>query len=118
MNITKKTTVTSSQGGAFDLNIILVGDQTVSDSRTAKGSQNLNSLVNDVATIYGATSPGPNLKIGNINAIEWSCNQGGEPYATVDISQLGAYVRQLLNTGPRGRTRKVTERFFSQWNYG
>ncbi len=110
VNITKKTTVTSSQGGAFDLNIILVGDQTVSDSRTAKGSQNLNSLVNDVATIYGATSPGPNLKIGNINAIEWSCNQGGEPYATVDISQLGAMFGSsstLVPVGEQGKSLNV-----------
>ncbi|MDR3606515.1 MAG: hypothetical protein P4M08_03940 [Oligoflexia bacterium] len=77
----------ANSGGAVDLNVILVGDQNVNDSRTGRGQQNLNLLFQNVYNIYSQTST--NVKLGKINAIEWPSAQGGEPYANIDVSEIG-----------------------------
>lgn len=85
-----------SNRGAMDLNLILVGEQNVIDSRTSKGKQNLNALMDHIYRMYFTDNTGStNLKLGAINVIEWGCEEGGDTYATVDYTQIGT----LLSTG-------------------
>lgn len=80
----------TGNNGAVDLNIILVGTRNINDSRTAKGKQNLDALLTHFYNHYytdNSTSVG--VKIGAINVMEWTCENGGDGYATVDISNIG-----------------------------
>jgi hypothetical protein len=84
--VKKKTAATIA--GAVDLNVILVGTTTVNASRTVKGQQNLDTLLSAVQTYYGQAGVG--IKLGQITAIEWPCEAGGDAYANVGTSGLGA----------------------------
>ena len=75
----KKTSSHGSVGGAVDLNLILVGTTNVQASRTAKGQQNLNTLVSNLASYFGQSNL--NLKLGTIKSIEWPCESGGDQYS-------------------------------------
>lgn len=83
--IVKKDTDTRASGlpgkGAIDLNVILMGAQTIADSKTARGQQNLNLLFTEVQTVLNSAV---GVKLGSINAYEWA---DGE--ANPDIDTLG-----------------------------
>ena len=87
LQVTKKTDSGSTSNGAFDLNIVLVGSDVITASRTAKGQQNLNTLIASVNNVYNQTSTG--VQLGTITPVEWTCEQGGDAYATVDSTQIG-----------------------------
>lgn len=91
LKVVRKTDAAAD--GAIDINVVLVGDTNVLASRTAKGQANLDLLVNAMADLYAPSGSG--VKIGEVRAIEWSCNDGGEPYAGVSTSQLA----DLYTTG-------------------
>jgi hypothetical protein len=74
--------------GALDINVVLVGTTTVNASRTAKGQQNLNTLFGQMSQYYQQAST--SIKLGTVNAIEWPCETGGDAYANVGTSGLGA----------------------------
>jgi hypothetical protein len=86
VTVIKKTSDRITPGGATDINLILVGNSNINASRTAKGQQNLNTLIKDVAEHF--KQAGTEVRIGNINAIEWPCSTGGETYANPDVSVL------------------------------
>ncbi len=84
-SIVKKDTDTRASGipgkGAIDLNVILVGAQTVNDSRTARGQQNLNLLFTEVQSVLNSAV---GVKFGAINAYEWSDGESNP-----DVDTLG-----------------------------
>ncbi len=82
----KKTSTRTSPGGAFDINLILVGSNNIKASRTAKGQQNLNTLAAQISDYYSQAST--NLKLGAVHAIEWPCDSGGDQYSTTSVSEL------------------------------
>ena len=85
--ITKKDTteLESSGNGALDINVILVGEESVNAARTKRGKENLDSLFSSVNDHYNQSGSG--IKIGNIEVTEW-CNSSSEEYADVDLEDL------------------------------
>lgn len=80
-------------GGAVDVNVVLVGTTNIQASRTSAGKSNLDALLTNVQTTLIANNAGTtatNLKLGEIKAYEWTCEQGGDAYANVDINDLGS----------------------------
>jgi hypothetical protein len=88
VTIVKKTNPNITPAGAVDLNLILVGTANITASRTAKGQQNLNTLVSAIADYYSQSSS--NVKLGTVRGIEWGCEQNGDDFANVNISDLGS----------------------------
>jgi hypothetical protein len=103
LTVTKKKDVNA--GGAVDLNVILVGDQNVNDSHTAKGQQNLNLLFQDVYNLYNQS--GTAVQLGNINVIEWADAQGGAPYANIDVSEIGFMFQNVAPLLPVGSAARA-----------
>lgn len=106
--MTRTNTVSTTVGGGTDINIILVGNTVIQESRSATGGRNLNTLINDVMNIYGATSP--NIKIGAVNAIEWTCDNGGDTYGPLLVSQMPdmfAETSSLVSSGEQGKSFNV-----------
>lgn len=105
--------------GAIDLNVIIVGNSNINDSRTAKGQQNLNELFNHVYEQFNAEAAsssvpavdnGPKVRLGQINVIEWDCSNGGDAYATISSSDDGAMYRaasSLLPSATEGKAVNV-----------
>lgn len=85
----------TAQNGAVDLNIILVGSKNVSDSRTAKGRQNLNQLFSTVQGMYDQQGLG--LKLGQLRAFDWN-DSTGESFANTPVENLA----ELFEVGSRG----------------
>ncbi len=85
----------SNAGGAIDLNVILVGSKNVQASRTAKGQKNLNTLFTKVYDYYNQS--GTAVKLGAIHAIEFPCDQCGDYYDSIEMSDL-SYL--YLNSAP------------------
>lgn len=92
VTVVKKTDTTardaSGNNGAVDLNVILTGTTNIQASRTSKGQQNLDALFQHVYNHFSQTGVG--VRLGKINVFEWSCDDGGDTYANVDLDDLGA----------------------------
>jgi hypothetical protein len=84
LTVVKKTD--QNAGGAVDLNVILVGTSNVQASRTAQGQRNLNTLFSKVYEYYNQA--GTDVKLGAVNAIEFPCDQCGDYYAKMPITDL------------------------------
>ena len=97
LRVVQKTKAANSTS-AIDLNLVLVGSNNVNASRTAKGKQNLDLLLQAVYDHYSQSNV--TTKIGRINVIEWPCESGGAAYAAVKASQLS----QLFQEGSRSFT--------------
>lgn len=90
VTLTTKTDNVALGGGhtaAIDFNVVLVGNKIINASRTARGSLNLNILFEQVRQHYIQTNS--NIKIGSINAYEWTCENGGDEYASPSVFDLG-----------------------------
>jgi hypothetical protein len=85
VTVLKKTS--SSQSGAVDLNLILVGTKNIADSRTPEGQRNLDALLARVSEHYRQPSVG--IRLGRIRAIEWGCDRGGDAFANTELDRLG-----------------------------
>ena len=83
----KKTDTTSTVGGAVDVNVVLVGTDTVNESRTTRGKLNLDLLMTGVHNLFSVAST--NVKLGTINAIEMPCESGGDAYMSLDSGSIG-----------------------------
>ena len=79
----------SVAGGAIDINVILVGTKNISDSRTAKGQQNLNALFTHVYEHF-FDNPSTIVKLGKITVYEWTCEAGGDLFSTINVDNIGA----------------------------
>jgi hypothetical protein len=104
--VVKKKDTTA--GGALDVNVILVGNNNVQASRTAKGQQNLDLLMKSFHDILNQTSS--TIKLGAINAIEWPCAEGGDAYANVDLADLGTMITagsSMVSASSQGRALNV-----------
>jgi hypothetical protein len=84
VTVIKKTD--SNAGGAIDLNVILVGTKNVQASRTTTGQRNLDTLFSKVYSYYNQAGTG--VKLGQINPIEFPCDQCGDYYADMPVSDL------------------------------
>jgi hypothetical protein len=97
--------------GALDLNVVLVGSENIADSHTAKGQQNLDALLTHVVSHFGATnSTTTDIRVGQINVIEWPCANDGDVYATVDIGDTGQMFRvgsALMPAGTEGKALNI-----------
>lgn len=111
LSVLKKTETTVATGGAFDLNVILVGANNINASRTVKGQQNLDALFTHVKNHYDQAASALGIKIGKVNVVEWGCEQGGEAYANVDISYLGSMFRDAASIIPAGTEGKALNIF-------
>ncbi len=80
----------TAASGALDVNLILVGTDTISASRTSAGQTNLNGLVGQVHTHLSQAGSG--AKLGKVSAYEWTCEAGGDAYASLDIDDLDAMI--------------------------
>jgi hypothetical protein len=89
--------------GALDINVVIVGNDNINASRTAKGKQNLNSIFQHVYDHYAQENSG--IDIGTINAIEWSCDDDGGHYQDISTDNLGA----LFLDGSTNRVPASTE---------
>ena len=106
----KKSTpaTTGASAGAIDFNVILVGDTTVQASRTTKGQQNLNTLMESVAGYFSQTAS--NVTLGTVNAVEWACSAGGESYSTLNIDDLGTMLQDgsaLADSSTQGKAMNL-----------
>ena len=90
VDVIRKKSATSVGGGALDLNVVLVGTKNIRDSRTEKGKQNLDALFAHFYNHYNADNASAvGVKLGAVNVYEWICENGGDVYANVDLSDRG-----------------------------
>lgn len=76
----------SAAGGAIDMNVVLVGSNNIRASRVAKGHLNLNTMFEALVNLYNQGSAA--TKIGRITVFEWSCENGGDAYASLSSSEM------------------------------
>lgn len=100
----------SSAGGAIDLNVILVGAKNIAASRTAKGQLNLNTLMASVQDLLNQ-SPN-NVKLGEVRAIEWGCETGGDAYAETDSGDLSKLISAGAGLLPASATTRALNLYF------
>jgi hypothetical protein len=97
--------------GALDLNVVLVGTKNIEDSRTDKGKANLNALFTHVYNHYFTNNQSSTgVKLGRINVYEWTCENGGDAYADVEIELTGEMFRTgsaLLPSSTEARALNV-----------
>jgi len=74
-------------------NIFLVGTKNIRASRTTKGKANLDALVGYLDRHYSQSARA--IRIARVNVYEWTCEQGGDAFASAQISRLG----DLFQTG-------------------
>jgi len=92
LNVIKKTD-TNASSGSVDVNLVVVGNTNINASRSAKGKQNLDTLLTALYGYYNQTNT--QIKIGKISVIEWPCSNQGDAYASLTTSQFG----QMLTAG-------------------
>lgn len=96
-----KTDSRDRNSGAGDrglgVNLILVGDRNISDSRTDSGARNLNLMFAEVNRIFSKES-GAALGLGQIKVYEWADADGGAEFSQVQASRLG----DLFESGSKG----------------
>jgi hypothetical protein len=109
VTVVKKTSTASPLRGALDINYILVGNKNIQASRTTKGQRNLNTLTTAFAQYLGQSNP--NIKLGNVQAIEWPCDTGGDQYANVDVADLGTMFKASSTLVPAGLDTKAMNIF-------
>lgn len=74
----------------MDLNVILVGDRNVQDSRTPKGKQNLDALFSHVyETYFEENQDTVGITIGRLSVFEWCGETGGDAFAVTGSERLG-----------------------------
>ncbi len=84
LTVAQKTS--TAAGGAVDLNVILVGNSVINASRTSQGQRNLNTAFAGAQSLYNTA--GTNVKFGTIRVFEWTCETGGDIYASLRSSDL------------------------------
>jgi len=87
----------TATNGAIDLNVVLVGDENISDSHTAKGAQNLNLLFRETHSLLKENA---GIGIGDIKVYEWKDVDGGDFYSQISINQVGVMFASASQTFP------------------
>jgi hypothetical protein len=93
VSVVEKKAATNPASGAVDINVILVGSHNISDSHTVAGQRNLNTMATALGTYLGNANS--NIKLGQVNVYELTCQEGGEALATISSDEVGI----LLQTG-------------------
>ena len=111
LSVYKKTTAATvgATTGAVDFNVFLVGDTNIQASRTAKGKQNLDTLVSTVAEYFAQANS--SIGVGSVNAVEWTCALGGNTYSDLPVSQLGTALSSGSALAPAGTEGKAINIF-------
>jgi hypothetical protein len=87
----------ASLNGGLNLNLILVGDQNIVDSRGVAGARNLNLLFKELNRLFSVES-GAHLGINEIKIYEWTNTNGASQYSQVSLDGLG----DLFESGSKG----------------
>lgn len=105
--IRKKRTAaytTSGQNGVLDINIILVGDTLIEQSRTDKGKQNLNAVMTHFVDHYNQSATG--IRLSKISVYEWGCANDGNTYKAPTLNEIEGLLKTgsgLLESDSEGR---------------
>ena len=105
VSLIKKSKNVDTNSGALDLNLIFVGYDVSQASRNAKGQINLDSMLTQLQSFYGI--PGVNVKLGAINAYEWT---DGDQYAdltTEQFGQMAAAASSIVQPSSEGKAINV-----------
>jgi hypothetical protein len=87
VQVVKKTRASNANGGAIDVNVVMVGYDVSQSSRSAKGKINLDTLLTRVQSYYDTS--GVSVKLGTITAYEWTA---GDQYAALSTGSFGDMV--------------------------
>ena len=87
----------ASLNGGLNLNLILVGDQNIADSRGIQGGRNLNFLLKELNRLF-LTESGSNIGLNEIKVYEWTDANGAAQYSQVGLDALG----NLFESGSKG----------------
>ena len=87
----------ASLSGGLSLNLILVGDQNIADSRGVSGARNLNLLFKELNRLF-LNESGANLALSDIKVYEWTNANGAGQYSQVSLDVLG----DLFESGSKG----------------
>jgi hypothetical protein len=111
LTVIKKTTAatTGDAAGAVDFNVFLVGDKNVQASRTAKGKQNLDTMLSAVADYFSQANA--NIKLGAVHSVEWTCALGGNTYSDLEVTKLGSALTSGSALSPAGTEGKAINIF-------
>ncbi|MGK5082074.1 hypothetical protein WDW37_02120 [Bdellovibrionota bacterium FG-1] len=107
VSVIKKAKNSIANSGAIDVNVILVGKDVAQATRTEKGKINLDSLFSAVQDFYSASNV--NVKLGSIQAYEWT---DGEAYANVAMGDFGKMVAAAGSMLPAATAGKAINIFF------
>jgi hypothetical protein len=113
----KLTVVRKKDGGAgtgrgtVDLNVILVGTDNIKASRTDKGKQNLDALLEHVRNHYAVENSGTtDIRLGEVNVYEWGCANDGDTFSRVHVDDAGAMFAQgssLVDPASEGKALNI-----------
>ncbi len=97
--IKKDSAARNSQAsnGGIGLNLILVGDKNIQDSRTTAGARNLDLLLKELNRLFQSES-GANVGLDELNVYEWWNADGGSRYSQLSLDALG----DLFDAGSKG----------------
>lgn len=109
LTVQKKVSNQAIGTGAMDVNIILVGNTNIQASRTAKGQQNLNTLMAEFVTLFGQSNAG--IKVGKVNAIEYDCLAGGDDFSALPVGDLGSLFAKSASLVPAADETKALNLF-------
>ncbi|MBU6153834.1 MAG: hypothetical protein KGP28_05985 [Bdellovibrionales bacterium] len=83
--------------GGLNLNLVLVGNKNIQDSRSGAGQRNLNLLLRELNRLLKEES-GANLGLNEIKVYEWSDENGGSRYSGIELDRLG----DMFESGSKG----------------
>ncbi|NDG86142.1 MAG: hypothetical protein EBX52_14020, partial [Proteobacteria bacterium] len=87
----------ASVSGGLSLNLILVGDQNIADSRSVAGKRNLNLLFKEVNRLF-STGSGAGIQLNDIKVYEWRDGDGANRFSQISMDALG----DLFESGSKG----------------
>lgn len=120
VKVVKKTDAaarnTGPTNGALNLNVILVGDQNISDAATEYGAQNLNNLFQELNDVLKDNS---GVGIGSITAYDWTNANGGDEFSSAELTLLGdLFKRGSLGVSNASDGKSVNVFIVSEIPYG
>jgi len=96
-----RTSTTANATKAFALNVVLVGNRLVGESRTEGGKKALNQVFENLAKIYQVQ----NIGISQVRSFEWPCEKGGDLFSELnedDVSEVFSRGGDLFFDGGPG----------------
>ncbi len=89
---------TAATNGKVNINVILVGKNNIEDSHSSSGQSNLNLLLENTQTYLNQTNL--KVKLGEVKAYEWGCEDSGESLANQDLNSMDELYRRVSSQLP------------------